>query len=614
MSKQNEKRSASIFTHLDFIHNYQKALNNYSNSIKYYNNNYQIIDNIEKIINSYRDCIINFKKKLIQVKALIKPIYNEEKETYKFDNKIYSFNNNFIFILNQIFNNQIDSTTNIINSLEKNILSDTEKKRNSSFNNILQQNQKNIQTNYKKMEKSFNEYNADYNNFFEQFNDIEEKVLRYFSHSRKNKTNSKKNKDFNELFKEATNVHNNYKQKEDIFLDNNKKFFNFYSDKMKELEEEINKNNIYTEKIINSFKSTLITNNKIFLNSLEEQSKKVEESSNNINNNNNEKEKSLKEIKVIDHLKNFKEINLAPLETEYQNGKYKIKAIECKILGDNISMENKEVINDIFEEMSMEEDSYEDVSNIILTEEDVYNTVQFFYGISDYVDKSKYDLIIENNKIEVKNLVNKLLYFGMIKKDPVGYKDLKIINEDELKQLEDYIKSRKEYRIAFLNRFNYYRTFGIFEMPEKEFNLTSKFYVLITDCIADDKENETDFDTFKLLIILSETFYINKNGEKYYLIREIRGHRLFNEIDYITKYLDFCIKEEFEKSKKKTYNGISEKDKKDIVFATFLPFCNYMSEFGVSKESLFKISNSICEQYQLTDDLKANLNMMIQSS
>jgi len=611
MNKQNDKRRKTIFGNLNFSQNYQKAFNNYTNAMKYYINNAQIIDSIEKIINSYKDCILTFKKKLIQLKALIKPLYNEEKNAYKFDENIYSFNNNFIFTLNQIFNNQIDSTTNILNSLEKNLLSDAEKKRMSDFANIFQQNQKNIQTNFKKMEKSFSEYNTNFNRFHENFYSIEQKVIKYFSKARKNKTNAKKSGEINELYKQATNFHNIYKQKEDIFLANNKKFFKFYNDKMKEFEEEVNKNNNYTEKIFNSFKSILITNNKSFLTSLEEQEKNNEELVKDINN--NEKEEPKEEIKVIDHLKNFKDMNLVPIKSEYHNGKYKIKAIETKILGDNMSIESKELINDIFDEMSMGEDSYEDINNIVLTEEDVYETVQFFYGVSDYVDKTQYDLVIEKKKIEVKNLVNKLLCFGMIKKDPVAYKDLKPINEDELKQLEDFIKSRKEYRLAFLYRFNYYRTFGIYEMPEKEYNLTSKFYVLIADCIADNKENEEDFETFKLLIILSETFYVNKDGEKHYLIKDIRGNKLFNEVDYITKYLNCCINEEFQKSREKSHAEISEKAKKDIVFATFLPFCNYMSEFGVTKELLLKINDSICEQYQLTDDLKANLNMMIQN-
>ena len=39
---------------------------------------------------------------------------------------------------------------------------------------------------------------------------------------------------------------------------------------------------------------------------------------------------------------------------------------------------------------------------------------------------------------------------------------------------------------------------------------------------------------------------------------------------------ELFLNEEFEKSKSKSEAEISEKAKKDLVFATILPFCNYM--------------------------------------
>ncbi len=608
MSKPTDRKK-SIFNNLDFLQNYQKTFNNYTNAAKYFTNNSQIIDSIEKIINSYKDGVITFKKKLVQVKALIKPLYNEEKKTFKFDEKIYLFNNLLIFNLNQIFNNQIELFSNILNDLEKNIFLESEKKRMNDFANILQQNQKNLQVNYKKMEKSFNEYNIEFKKFHENFDDIEQRVQRFYSKSRKN--HKLNDKIFNELFSEANNIHNNYMKQHEKFQESNKKFFNFYSDKMKEFEDEAKKNNNYTEKIIKNFNSILINHGKIFLNSLEEKNNRTDETPK--EETKSEKAETPKQIKEVDNLQNFKEKCLAPIENEYQNGKYKLKVVDCKILGDNIPIESKEIINNVFDEVGFEDDGYEDTTNTVLTDEDVYDTVKFFKSGFDFVEITDYDLIIEKKKIEVRKLTEKLLCFGMQKKDPKGNKDLKPITEDEYKQLETFIKAKKEYRLSFLYKYNFYRTFGFFDMPEKEYDLTKKMYILITDCIADDKENEEDFNTFKLLIILSQTFYINKDGEKHYLIKDIKGHRLFSEIDYITKYLDCCINEEFEKSKSKSEAGISEKAKKDIVFATILPFCNYMSEFGVSKESLLKINDSICKQYQLPDDLKTNLIMMIES-
>ena len=188
---------------------------------------------------------------------------------------------------------------------------------------------------------------------------------------------------------------------------------------------------------------------------------------------------------------------------------------------------------------------------------------------------------------------------------------MKPINDNDINKLESLIKSKKDYRLSFLFRFNFYRTLGIFDMPQREFEITTKFFQEITDCIYDEREDDKDFSTFKLLIILSQTFYINKDGEKYYLIKTIRGHKLFNDINYIKRYLNYCINEEIEKSKKKSKIEISDKAKQDIVFATMLPFCNYMNEFGVSKPVLLEIIDSVCKEYKLSEDLRNNINMII---
>ena len=54
---------------------------------------------------------------------------------------------------------------------------------------------------------------------------------------------------------------------------------------------------------------------------------------------------------------------MAPIENEYQNGKYKLKVVDCKILGDNIPIESKEIINNVFDEVGFEDDGYEDTTN-----------------------------------------------------------------------------------------------------------------------------------------------------------------------------------------------------------------------------------------------------------
>ena len=62
--------------------------------------------------------------------------------------------------------------------------------------------------------------------------------------------------------------------------------------------------------------------------------------------------------------------------------------------------------------------------------------------------------------------------------------------------------------MTFLQRINNFRTLGIFEIPEREYEIIGNIFKLILDCISKEKTEE-DYSIIKLLIILSQTFYIN---------------------------------------------------------------------------------------------------------
>ena len=602
-NKSTNNNKKTLTPSQNFFPNYQNAFNNYSSALKYYTNNIQIKDTVEKIINLYKETILTFKKKLIQIKiSLIKTIYIEEKNSFKFAESIYSFNNNFIYILNQIINYQIDSITNLINDIEKKVFSEKNKINFNDYTYTIQQNKNNIQSNQKKMEKMFNEYNSEHNKFMDTFFSIEEEVKIYYVKKRKNQLDGDDIEILNEYLNEANNAQSIFLTVHNKFQDNNKKFFEFYNNKMKEYEEETNKNDLNTLTIINTFISSLINDKNNFLKSLNDLLTK--------NKLNIQEKLDIENIKNKNNINLFLEKYITPLEENYVNEKYKVKLIHSQLLDDKISKENKEVLNILNDELGLED--FQDTSDIILTEEDVYETTKFFHGIFDYVDTSEYDFNLERKKLEVKQLTNKLLYFGFSKKESEEYKGLKPINESEIKKLEEYLKMKKEFRNAFLLRINYFRTLGIFDFPDKEFDIMANYFVLITDCILNEKD-ENDYTTLKLMIILSQTFYVNRNGEKYYLIHVLKGHKFFEEIDFLKNYLKASIEEEFEKSMKKSNVKVGAKTKKDIVFATMLPFCNYMIEFGVKKDKLLEINESIYKQYGLGEDLINNINMIIES-
>ena len=555
----------------DYMENYQNAVNNYIKTIKFYTNKKQIINIIIKIINGYKESFIAFKKNLIQVKSnLIKPFYDEVKKKFKFTDNFYFFDNQLLYTLNQVVSSQINYSTNIINDIEKNLLK--ENSLNNDFIDNLQQKKNILQNNQKKMEKLYTEYNNEHKKFIKSFHSIENDIQEYYESKRNNENNNIKNK-IDIFMEEANNIHSIYLQVHYKFKDNNKSYFNLYEKNMKDLEKEIIKNENLIGNNINFLLLTVINNNISFLNILTnfKGDKKITElfQKNNYNLINEEK-------KASDDYNLFFEQSLSKLEKNYEKEKYKVKAIHTRVISNKMSKEAINIINALSEEFSIED--YHEKPTLILLEEDVFNIVKFFYSFT-FVDKTEYDLIIGEKKIEVINLTNKLLQPGLIKTKFKEYKDLLPINDEEIKLLRDYIGKNREYRDEFLKVINNYRTFGKLELPEREYDLIGNYFIQIIDCILEEK-SEKDFKMIKSTILMSQTFFVIKNNEKLYLIEKIKGHKLFLEIEYFTKYMKFCIEEMYLNNDKSKVVKFT-KNKEEMLFSSIITFFNYMKELKV---------------------------------
>jgi len=555
----------------DYMENYQNAVNNYIKTIKFYTNKKQIINIIIKIINGYKESFIAFKKNLIQVKYnLIKPFYDEVKKKFKFTDNFYFFDNQLLYTLNQVVSSQINYSTNIINDIEKNLLK--ENSLNNDFIDNLQQKKNILQNNQKKMEKLYTEYNNEHKKFIKSFHSIENDIQEYYESKRNNENNNIKNK-IDIFMEEANNIHSIYLQVHYKFKDNNKSYFNLYEKNMKDLEKEIIKNENLIGNNINFLLLTVINNNISFLNILTnfKGDKKITElfQKNNYNLINEEK-------KASDDYNLFFEQSLSKLEKNYEKEKYKVKAIHTRVISNKMSKEAINIINALSEEFSIED--YHEKPTLILLEEDVFNIVKFFYSFT-FVDKTEYDLIIGEKKIEVINLTNKLLQPGLIKTKFKEYKDLLPINDEEIKLLRDYIGKNREYRDEFLKVINNYRTFGKLELPEREYDLIGNYFIQIIDCIFEEK-SEKDFKMIKSTILMSQTFFVIKNNEKLYLIEKIKGHKLFLEIEYFTKYMKFCIEEMYLNNDKSKVVKFT-KNKEEMLFSSIITFFNYMKELEV---------------------------------
>ena len=587
----------------DYMENYQNAVNNYIKTIKFYTNKKQIINIIIKIINGYKESFIAFKKNLIQVKSnLIKPFYDEVKKKFKFTDNFYFFDNQLLYTLNQVVSSQINYSTNIINDIEKNLLK--ENSLNNDFIDNLQQKKNILQNNQKKMEKLYTEYNNEHKKFIKSFHSIENDIQEYYESKRNNENNNIKNK-IDIFMEEANNIHSIYLQVHYKFKDNNKSYFNLYEKNMKDLEKEIIKNENLIGNNINFLLLTVINNNISFLNILTnfKGDKKITElfQKNNYNLINEEK-------KASDDYNLFFEQSLSKLEKNYEKEKYKVKAIHTRVIINKMSKEAINIINALSEEFSIED--YHEKPTLILLEEDVFNIVKFFYSFT-FVDKTEYDLIIGEKKIEVINLTNKLLQPGLIKTKFKEYKDLLPINDEEIKLLRDYIGKNREYRDEFLKVINNYRTFGKLELPEREYDLIGNYFIQIIDCILEEK-SEKDFKMIKSTILMSQTFFVIKNNEKLYLIEKIKGHKLFLEIEYFTKYMKFCIEEMYLNNDKSKVVKFT-KNKEEMLFSSIITFFNYMKELEVPINHIKQIIDNISKEYEMSEDLKNNINNVIES-
>ena len=555
----------------DFILNYQKALQNYNVAIKFYKNNIQCNEEIKKIISQYKDGIISFKNKICQIKInLIKAFFDDESK-----NNNFSIYNDYIQILNKTLNIQIEILSNSINDIEKNIIPQNIININDDYLNILQKNNNNLENDTKSMEQIFNEYNNSHKIFIDEFNSVERDIQNYYFYLRKKQIKDTNLNRFNKIVNKATKAHKIFLDKHSNFQDLNKKYFNLYEIKMKEIEKEIIHKKNETEKKIKSFLLNITNNLNSMLTSINEIStNKNVEQNDNINNN---------------EFNTFKEKYLLKINTNYENEKYKIKSIESNLSIDYLSQENKEVMETLNKEFNLEK--FVEFSPLILIEEDVYQIVKFFYSLFTYVDIGKYNLEISKKKLGVKQLTNKLLQPGLVDKKNEEFKELLPINDDEIKVLENYLKKNRDYIYTFLQRINEYRIINKFDMPEREFSIMSNYFILIINCILEEKKEAEDFPIIRLVIILSQTFYVKRNDQKFYLSYNFKGNKLFSEIDFLSKYLKYIIKEELEKSSRISKTKISDNSKKQILFSNIFSFNAFLKEINVNKDDISKVNN-----------------------
>ena len=276
-----------------------------------------------------------------------------------------------------------------------------------------------------------------------------------------------------------------------------------------------------------------------------------------------------------------------------------------KVINDNY-IEDKEKI---FDYKKLKKENYIIKNDkIFLKDEDIYEIVKIMYGQLQFIEEKYYNLSEEQRKLEIKNLTNKLLSFGLKKQYIFSLEEITEINDDEVEHLLNLL-SESYYRFNFLKILNLFRAKGTCEMPKREFEITKKIFLYIANKIKE----ENDFLSSKLILILSQTFYKIENNQKIYLFKYLKNHEMLSNFQVWEKNLNEAIEDDLKRAKINK-SDLNSKDNKiiniinNVLLAQILSFYHNMSEFGMKEENIKHIIDSLKNKYNINENILAQIN------
>ena len=300
----------------------------------------------------------------------------------------------------------------------------------------------------------------------------------------------------------------------------------------------------------------------------------------------------------------------------------------------NINVDEKKVKNNKVKKKEKKHEKTDDKNKFInnsneiltLTEEEIYFIVNNMYQEYKLINRDKYDLDIEEKKLEIKRIMIKLLSYSEKNEiNKIENKNNEIQSEDSSNNEKNEVTNEEidylckemeyeEYRKYFLIKINNFRAKGYLDMPNKIFNYLCKIFSEIAKHLISNEENDEnnfcikDFICSRLVIILSQTFYTTKNEKKVFLCEEIKKEKVFQIPEFWKELINEMIIREcnsvFESKKELNIIDDENKAKKikdEIYFAQIIPFIGSMTGFGISKEEIKNIMLFFIKEFGISE-------------
>ena len=297
--------------------------------------------------------------------------------------------------------------------------------------------------------------------------------------------------------------------------------------------------------------------------------------------------------------------------------KYKIKILKNRKIDLQDNNENEELKNS--KNKSIEDLNDKERKNnflkekfklnyLILEDKDIYEIISKFYSYNFLViDKSQYDLLEAKEQIEANDLSNKLFNYYFTEKNIE--KNFKDNNYEEIIKLidEKILNKIKNIEIFFL-ALNNHRGNGRNSFQAELFEVIMYIFTKSLDYLLDNP----DYSLVDIMLILSQTYYKEINGEKIYIYERIKNHKLFVKIDFWEKLIVERLGGEFELKNKISYNNTlhniyQDKNKDELIKTKLYPLINIMNDFNISKENILKLIQRIVKDYKCSDKTKEEI-------
>ena len=299
------------------------------------------------------------------------------------------------------------------------------------------------------------------------------------------------------------------------------------------------------------------------------------------------------------------------IESSYKNNnklqhakpeKYKLKIFQTNdSRGDSLSSNNIVSLEDGFEEMN------------VIKDENILSTFKTMKQNFELVEDNKMDLSIEEEKMKVQQLTDKVLSLENKKSSKNNNQPTKE-DVDKLNSLLDIHHNR----VVFLQKLSEYRNKGKFEIKKQTFEILSRLFNTIINII----ERDNDFHSIKNAIILSQTYYIktdDKDGKRY-LQKDIQDNKIFKSKKFWEEFLDYNINKEIATCLRFDYTSgnVMKENKKEsddkisnIAFSQILPYTDNMIEFGLDKKIIREVVFPKMTIYKMSDELINSIKAVI---